>query len=96
MKKSYPLTVRQIIDHVMSETGDADQFLEQRACYMWPEIVGPGVNRFTTRRYVEKGVMHVYIASASLKNELMFHRSAIIERMNNILNKNVINEIVIH
>ena len=24
----------------------------QRLSYMWPEIVGPGINRYTTRRYV--------------------------------------------
>lgn len=96
MKRTYPMTVRQIIDTVVSDTDSADIFLEQRACYLWPELVGPGVNRYTTRRYVEHGFMHVYMSSAPLKNELMFHREALIERMNRIIGKNVIVDILIH
>lgn len=96
MKKTYPESIRQIIDRVVSETASADSFLEQRACYLWPEVVGPGVNRYTARRTAENGVMHVWLTSAALKNELSFHRAALVARINSILGKNVLKDIVIH
>ena len=40
--------------------------LEHRAAFMWPDIVGPGVNRQTMRRYVAKGVLHVYVLLPAL------------------------------
>ena len=69
---------------------------EQRALYMWPEIVGPGVNRYTTRRYVDHGVMHVYLSSAVLKNELSFHKTSLVEQLNRAAGSNVISQIVLH
>ncbi len=96
MKKTYPESIRRIIDRVISQTDSADAFLEQRACYLWVEVVGPGVNRYTSRRYVDNGVLHVYLTSAPLKNELSFHRAALTERINSIIGKNVLKDIMIH
>ena len=69
---------------------------EQKACFLWPEIVGPGVNRYTTRRYVERGVMHVYITSAVLKNELSYIRTRLVEQINRAVGSDVITSIIFH
>lgn len=72
------------------------QMAEQRLCYMWPEIVGPGVNRYTTRRYVDRGTLHVYLSSAALKNDLQYMRRSLVERLNQAAGANVIDNIMIH
>lgn len=90
------MSIRQIIDKVIDTSARKKDMLEHRASYLWPDIVGPGINRQTTRRYVADGVLHVYIASAPMKAELEFARSAIIRRINEAIGSDVITAIKIH
>lgn len=96
MKKQEALTFGQIFDQAIRQAGLEPIYDEQRASYMWPEIVGPTVNRMTTRRYVENGVLHVYINSAPLKSELSFLTENLVRRINENLGKEVIKSIVLH
>lgn len=97
MKKTYPQLFRDIFDSVVKQSDDSDNFLRQQASFLWTEIVGPGVNRYTSRRYVDNsGVLHVYITSASLKNELSFHRATIVQKLNRLVGKDVITDIHLH
>lgn len=96
MKRTDPQSIGEIIDRVLDQENIRDTALEQRACYLWQEIVGAGINRYTSRRYVSGGVMHVYITSAPLKNELQFHRSRLVEQINKAVGTDVITDIAIH
>lgn len=97
MKRTDPQSIRQIIDYVVRETDATDSFLAMKACAQWRDVVGDGVNRLTSRRYVDDhGVMHVYIESATVKNDLTFYRSRIIEHLNSLAGKRIITDLVIH
>lgn len=97
MKKTYPRLFRDIFDSVVKQSDDSDNFLRQQASFLWTDIVGPGVNRYTSRRYVDDGgVLHVYITSAPLKNELSFHRATIVQKLNMLVGKDVITDIQLH
>lgn len=96
MKRTDPLSVRKIIDQVLMSEDRKDNALQHRAAWMWGEIVGPGVNRLTTRRYVADGVLHVYISSAALKQDLGYMRQSIIDHINSALGVEVVNKIQIH
>ena len=63
---------------------------------MWADVAGPSINRYTLRRYVDHGVMHVYLTSAPLKNELSYSRAALVEAINKAVGADVVKEIVIH
>ncbi len=96
MKRTDPLSVKQIIDAVLLSEDRKDNALQHRAAWMWGEVVGPGVNRLTTRRYVVDGVLHVYISSASLKQDLGYQRQSIVEHINNAIGAEVITKIQLH
>lgn len=96
MKRTEARSIKQIIDAALSESDMRGALMEQRVCYLWPEVVGPGINRYTTRRFVEGGRMHVFISSGPLKGELAFHRSALVAQLNRAAGADVITEIVIH
>lgn len=96
MKRSEPTLLADIIRESLRHDGIETRFEEQRAAYLWPEIVGPGVNRYTSRRYVEAGVLHVYITSASLKQELSYLRPRLIEAINAAVGSRVITDILLH
>lgn len=96
MRRTDPQSIKELIDKVLDDDSVRDVARAQRLSYMWPEIVGPGINRYTTRRYVADGALHVYLSSAPLKNELQFHRSRLVELLNQAVGADVINDIIIH
>ena len=96
MKRTYPRHIAAIIDEAMERAGLTDSLNEQRASAAWADVVGASINRYTTRRYVDHGVLHVYLPSASLKNELGFVRDRLMDAINRWVGADVVKEIVFH
>lgn len=96
MKRREPKSFAEIFDECMSRAGASDTMARQRACYLWPEIVGPGVNRYTYLRRVEGSVLHIYITSAPLKNELAYHRRHLLRKLNEMVGTEALTDIVFH
>ena len=96
MKRTDPLPVGKIVEQMLEQNGVADLYNEQRLCYMWTEIVGPGINRLTSRRFVDNGVLHVYLTSAVLKNELSFQRTRLVKALNDAVGTEVIHDVKFH
>ena len=96
MERTDPMSIRQIIDRVMDRSSSREEFMGPRASALWPDIVGPGVNRATSRRYFRNGELHVYLTSGALKNELSFRREEIARAINDALGREVVERIILH
>ena len=97
MKRTYPKQIGDVISEAMAHAGLGTQMNEQRAAAAWIDVVGPAINRYTIRRYVDKGVLHVYLTSAALKQELSFERKRIVEALNRAVGAgDVITDVIIH
>ncbi|MDD6779228.1 MAG: DUF721 domain-containing protein [Bacteroidales bacterium] len=96
MKRTEAETVGQIISRLLKAENLEGKFDEQRVAAIWPEVVGQGINRYTVNRYVRSGVLHVTIASAPLRNELMLNRSRLVARINDFIGHTVIHDVVFH
>jgi len=94
MKRTEAKSIAEIIGDFMQQEDIELTMLEHRALQHWVNVVGPGVNRMTTERFVENGVITVKISSAALRNDLMLSRSAIIAQLNQLVGKPVIKEII--
>lgn len=44
-----------------------------------------GAEKHTTRRYFRDGTLYITLASSVIRNQLLFQRAALIEKMNSIL-----------
>lgn len=94
MKRTEAKSIAEIIGDFMQQEDIEDAVLEQKALRLWNQVVGPGINRMTTERYVENGVITMKISSAALRNDLMLSRSNIIAQLNQLIGKPVIKEII--
>ena len=94
MKRTEAKSIAEIIGDFMQQEDIEDAVLEQKALRLWNQVVGPGVNRMTTERFVDNGVITVKISSAALRNDLMLSRSSLIAKLNQLVGKPVIKEIV--
>ncbi|MCM1110042.1 MAG: DUF721 domain-containing protein [Clostridium sp.] len=96
MEKREPKRLEQIIREAIADGEMNDNFDAQRASAMWPDIVGRDIASRTTRRYVDGTVLHVFISSAPLKNELGYYRRRLVELLNQSVGRPVLTDLVIH
>lgn len=61
----------------------------------WNDIVGKSIGSRTQKVTIRKNTLYLKIDSAPLKSELNFHKDIIIQKVNNHLGKNLINELII-
>ena len=96
MKRTEAISVGDLLKAMIESEGDSDAFDRQKVSFLWSEIVGPTINRATTRRYVEGTTLHVYLSSAPLKAELAYNINALINRLNEAVGRKIITKIAIH
>ncbi len=96
MKRREAEQIGDLIRRAVESAGVAERFDAQKVCYLWPEVVGPTINRFTTRRWVINDEMHVAIASGPLKTELAYMAVGIANRLNELAGRHVISKLIIH
>ena len=99
MKRRSAILIGELIQKAIKESGNSITYEGQRICYLWPEAVGPTINRYTTERWVQRDELHVRIASASIKNELTFLSDSIMKRLNELggMSDNpVVRRLIIH
>jgi len=94
MKRTSAKSIADIIGDFMQQEDIETTMLEHKALKMWAQVVGNGVNRLTTERYVDNGVITVKIDSAALRNDLMLSRTQLIEQLNKLVGKPVIKNII--
>lgn len=84
MKRREAEQIGDLIRRAIRAAGSEATYDGHRICYLWPEVVGPAINRFTTARWISRNELHVVISSGPVKNEVAFMADAIINRLNKI------------
>ena len=96
MERTHPELIGPLIERLIKENHLDKPMASNKACWLWGEITGPGINKATTRRCVRDNVLHVWLESAPLKNELQYMRQNLLEAINKQLGEHPINAIQIH
>ena len=94
MKRTEAKQIGEIINNFIQAENLTTQLNEHKASYVWADVVGTGINRYTISRSVSGGVMTVRLSSATLRNELMMNRSLLIKSLNEAVGGDVIKEII--
>lgn len=61
----------------------------------WEKIMGKTIAKYTDRIEIRNATLFIYTQVAPLKNELVFQKELIIERINESMGANTIREVVI-
>ena len=62
---------------------------------VWEQIMGKTIARYTDKIQIIQQTLFISSTVAPLKNELLYQKATIIERVNEALGEKVINEVVI-
>ncbi len=96
MKKTEPLRLGVILDQMRRRVADDPETRRQYLIAIWPETVGKHISSYTSGVRLEGRVLHVFLRSASLKEQLGYMREALTEQFNRTAGENAIDNIVFH
>lgn len=87
--------IKQVINELLSTYNLNGKIDELKVWNNWHDIVGTVIAKNTTKIQLKGGQLMIFIESASLKNELSFHRSVILQKINAYFEKQIVKEILI-
>ena len=96
MKRTEPLRIDEILRRMIDATGMRPEFSRRSVESMWPAVVGQHIASYAGRIYVQARTLHVHITSAALKEELGYSRPQLVEKLNEAVGTNVIDNITLH
>lgn len=94
MRRQDPTQVVNVMDAYFESMGIKDRIDEARAVLAWKQMMGPVIVRKTTQVSIKNGVMYVSLSSPALRKELLYMREKMVEKVNALLERNFLLDIV--
>lgn len=63
---------------------------------IWEQLMGKTIAKYTDKIQIIQQKLFIHTAVGPLKNELLYQKQQIIDRVNEAFGENVINEVIIH
>ncbi len=82
-------SLQQLIDHL--EIGDL--LSQQRALFVWSSVVGKAISAKTEPKTIKDGILRVEVSDSTWRQELIYLKSDIIEKLNSELSETVVKDI---
>lgn len=83
-----------LVHQMLREDGIETPYNEYRLVAAWPEVMGQGVNNYTGEIYIRNRTLFVRLKSPALKMNLMYGRQSLVNRLNEHVGAQVIEQIV--
>ncbi|MFN3822016.1 MAG: DUF721 domain-containing protein [bacterium] len=88
-----PTSLRETIEIWLKVSGSYARIREADAVRRWGEAVGETIAKVTQPLSIKNGVLRVKVLNPSWKNELFYLRAEIREKINTMLNEEIVKEV---
>jgi hypothetical protein len=96
MKKRNALSIGEALDEFLAGNGELrERLLIIRIQRAWGEVLGPSILQYTRNIYVKNRVLHVFLTSSVVRNELLLSREQLVKSLNDHVGEEVITGITI-
>ena len=85
--------LKTVLEKTLQETGNQEAVTQGRAITLWPKAAGKEISKVTEATYLKNGVIFVKAESSAWRNELIFQKEEIINKINRLLKKKIIKDI---
>ncbi len=96
MRRNKTITLGEALTDLINEYKLAAGLKEAAVLNIWQSVAGRVITARTKRAYVRDGVLHIYLTSSVVKNELMMLRDALKSQINSRAGEEVVRDIVLH
>ena len=93
MKRIQTVSIAQVIGDILGKNRLADKLDEARIMAAWHEELGQ-LAKPTDELYIKNKVLFANLSSSVVRNELFMRRSALVQRLNEKVGREVITDIV--
>ena len=80
IRRKEALTMEEVVEEFIKSAKLASGLNTQRVFAAWDECSGAGP--FTLKRYFRSGTLYITLNSSVIRNQLLFQKEALIEKMN--------------
>ncbi len=87
--------LKQVIDSMLDVYKLKNGVNEVRIVNEWENAVGSHISQKTDKIFVKRRKLYVYLSSSVIKNELIYAREEIINRLNTAVGELVIDELIV-
>lgn len=96
MRRNKTITLGEALGDLIREYRLEKGLKEAAVLNIWESVAGRVITARTKKTYVRDGVLHIYLTSSVVRNELMMLRDALRSQINSRAGEEVIREIVLH
>ncbi|MFH1007623.1 MAG: DUF721 domain-containing protein [Candidatus Latescibacterota bacterium] len=89
-----PQSLADLLTKVVRDLHLGPRLAEQKACELWPEVVGDYIAKNTRVCTVDRGKLMVWVKTAAWQNEISLRRGEIIRKLNKALKEHVVEDIL--
>ncbi len=89
----HPAPMAKVLDQLLRNLGIEHRVKEHMALAVWQEAVGAQIAAVATPTRIRDGVLFVRVRSSVWRNELLFHKGAILAKLNGLIGKSVVEDI---
>jgi predicted nucleic acid-binding Zn ribbon protein len=95
MRKSNEHSLKEAIEQLLDSYRLRDKLNEVAIAEIWEQVMGAAISKRTNGLNIKNACLHIHISSAPLKQELLYQREQIKDRMNKELGTNYLKEVII-
>ena len=95
MQREQTKPLNELIDLYIKEFGLMDGLNGVRISALWDELLGATVVRATLQKRFREGKLYVKLSSSVVRSYLFTERRLIVEKMNRILGKTLITDLIL-
>jgi len=96
MRRNKTITLGEALGDLIKEYRLEKGLKEAAVLNIWENISGKVITARTKRTYLKDGVLHIYLTSSVVRNELMMLRDALRSQINSRAGEEVVREIMLH
>jgi len=86
-------TLQQAINKLIKDLGIENRVLENQVLNVWSTVVGKRIAEISSADKIENKVLIVRVLHSSWRNELLYHKRNIIDKLNKKIGKRMVDDI---
>lgn len=95
MRKCQTKKLSDLFEFTLDHYGLKNKYNETVAISLWSEILGPNIDSYTNKVYVNNGIMVVEMSSSVARNQIFGMREAIVHKINERIGSQVISTLIL-
>ncbi len=94
MKSAGPKNLRNAIASLVEDLGLTRKLQQGKILDDWPIIVGEQIARVTVAERLDAGKLFVHVTRSTWRNELIFLKAELINKINSYVNQEIVKDII--